>query len=92
MYHYPLNLSSATMPKANTIIKTNNIFESLLTSRSNLPILTLASLEFISVRVSLPVYTTTASTWPEVARTVFAHIVFSKDKGSFKSESDSIPF
>ena len=58
MYHFALNPSRATIANEIPIINTNKNLESLLISRSNLPTFILASFEFISDLVSLPVYTT----------------------------------
>jgi hypothetical protein len=55
MYQFITKPSIATIPKAIATINIKRNFESLFTSRSNFPILTRASFEFISERVSLPV-------------------------------------
>lgn len=78
----PLNSESATMPKLMSTIKMNKNLESLLISRSNLPILVNAGFEFIYALVSLPVYTIMPKTWPLDASTVFAHSVFSRLRAS----------
>lgn len=82
IHHSPRKPLSATMPVDIMIMATNRYLDIVFNSMSSLPTFVLASLAFISDRVSLPVYRTYATTCPVEAKTVFYHKVFSKDNGS----------
>ena len=83
MYQRPRKWSSATIPKEIITMSTNRNLESRFSSRSSLPTLVGVDFEFISERVSFPVYKTIATICPVEARTVFCHKVFSRPRGSF---------
>ena len=79
---FPLNPDSATIPKLIMIINTKSNLESLLISRSSFPIFVFGSFAFIFALVSFPVKITIARQYPAEARTVFDHIVFSRERDS----------
>ena len=89
MYQPDCSPASKTITNDMPIMKMHKNFESLLISRSILPTLVIYSELFIPDLVSLPVYTTSAWTWPADAKTVLAQSVFSRERGSFASSLSS---